>query len=75
MNSPSFEAADLGQPVILAAGQLPSPNLSLSLSISPFMISKQCFPECRSCLLLPLCGVIKCARRGTVFEQEPQACH
>lgn len=34
MNSPSFEAADLGQPVILAAGQLFAFPSSLSLSVS-----------------------------------------
>lgn len=35
MNSPSFEAADLGQPVILAAGQLLAFPSSLSLLVSP----------------------------------------
>lgn len=56
---PSFEAADPGQPAILAAGQhplrtpTPSPQppdlllLTIPSKTAPF-------PECGSCLLLPL---------------------
>lgn len=45
MNSHSFEAADPGQPAILAAGQFLAFPPNLPLSISPFPIFQTALPR------------------------------